>query len=159
MEIYKNTILRPQVKLEHDGLTAQFLIGNFTSGLFRTTDSAVTLSTPGELILYHANVPHLSEQFSGTRYAIVCSFHHKHADLATSVKARLRSLGFGLDTTLDNLPVKDVADTTTIDPLTVAPGDSVHMVPPKPSALAMEPGILTPRVPMQPVRKQLVKDH
>ena len=58
MEIYKNTILRPQVKLEHDGLTAQFLIGNFTGGLFRTTDSAVTLSTPGELILYHANVPH-----------------------------------------------------------------------------------------------------
>ena len=110
LEIYKNTVLRLQVKLEHDGLTAQFLIGSFTGGVFRTTDSTVTLTTPGELVLYQASVPHLSEPFSGTRYAIVCSFHHRHADLAMSDKTRLRSLGFGLDTTLQNLPVKEVDD-------------------------------------------------
>ena len=56
LEIYKNTVLRPQVKLEHDGLTAQFLIGSFTGGMFRTTDSTVTLATPGELVLYQAIV-------------------------------------------------------------------------------------------------------
>ena len=31
------------------------------------------------------------------------------------------------------------------------------MVPPQASAVAMEPGLLTPRVPTQPVRKQLLK--
>ena len=51
VDIGKNTVLKPQTKVDHLGKTLTFLVGDFTGGRFRTVDNTCVLTEPNEILI------------------------------------------------------------------------------------------------------------
>ena len=118
IRVEKNMVTRPRIVTSHAGPSVHLLIGDFKGGVFRTVDSVTKLSEPNQLLAFDPHKPHLSEQFSGTKYAITYYYDKGVKELGTADKARARSLGFRLDSIIaepQQLPYQDG-----IDPLTVS---------------------------------------
>ena len=123
----KNHILRPRIATAHTGPSVHLMMGDFKGGVFRGVDGVTRLDKPNQLLVFDPHKPHLSEHFSGTKFAITFYFDRGMKELSLSDRTRLRSLGFNLDagvfeTTPKHRPV--------FDPLTATPGTDRHLVPP-----------------------------
>ena len=98
------------------------------------------LNETNKLVVYNPRKPHLSELFSGTRYAITYSYNPSIKELNASDRMRALSLGFNLNPSVGNLviPGRSAAGTQDVDPLVAGPGTKHHMVPPENTAQAVE---------------------
>ena len=73
IRVDKNSVARPQVAMDQIAPSVHLLMGDFKGGTFRTVDGTIMLNETNKLIVYDPRKPHLSERFSGTRYAITYS--------------------------------------------------------------------------------------
>ena len=159
VDIGRNTVLKPQTKVDHVGKTLTFLIGEFTGGRFRTVDNTCVLTEPNTMLIYDASKPHLSEPHTGVRLSVTVYYHRLAHSLPLSERTRLNSLGFHMD------PIVQVTSNTmgtnqSVDPLSASPGEETNMVPPDTLEAAAEPSILTPPTVLKPVkggRKAVIK--
>ena len=127
IRIDKNYVSRPHILASPVGLALVMLLGNYTGGTFRSTDGTVSVNQPGTLTAYNPKKTHLSEHFSGTRYAITYYYHGDTKELNKKDYDQLRALGFPV--TLE----------PSLDPLTIQPGTETHLVPPEQATGAEEP--------------------
>ena len=77
------------------GLSAIFLLGNFTGGRFRTANGT-TLGNEdrSNITLVDGSSPHWSESFQGLRVSIVAFYHTGKSLLPVKDNAKLVKLGF-----------------------------------------------------------------
>ena len=120
VDIGKNTVLKPQTKVDHLGKTLTFLIGNFTGGRFRIVDNTCVLTEPNEILIYDASKPHLSEPHTGVRLSVTVYYHRLAHSLSLSEKTRLNSLGFHLDPIVQSTS-STMGTNQPVDPLTASP--------------------------------------
>ena len=112
------------------------MLGDFKGGTFRTVDNVTRIDAPNQLVTFDPHKPHLSEHFSGTKFAVTF-YYNKHVnELSTSDKARARSLGFQLDLGFAE-PLQ--SHRPVFDPLNATSGTDVHVIPPEVKEGASEP--------------------
>ena len=116
------------------------MIGAFKGGTFRSIDRTVELKDTNKLMVFDPRKPHLTELFSGTRYAITYSYNPATKELSTSDRMRAISPGFNLTPSLGNLvtPDRATSSTDTVDPLLASPGTEHCLMPPETNPNAEE---------------------
>ena len=87
----------PHRDANHEGLSAIFLLGEFTGGNFKVEGSPCVLDQPGKGMMIDGTKTHSSARFEGTRFSIVAFYHKNTSDLSEADRAYLGRLGFHLD--------------------------------------------------------------
>jgi hypothetical protein len=98
------------------------------------------LSETNKLMVYDPHKPHISEPFSGTRFALTYSHYPSTNELKTSGRMRALKLGFNLNLAVGDLVTlgRSATDSQNIDPLVAVLGTEHHMVPPESTPKAVE---------------------
>jgi hypothetical protein len=111
LQINYNTVSQPHEDKNNVGDSMMFLLGDFTFGAFRMSDSSVVLSDKGVLLALDGTKTHESDRFEGQRYSVVAFLHKAVSALPRESIAQLIALGFVLPSIVSPT-VDDVSPTS-----------------------------------------------